>query len=99
MADDDDRRREARAPIELKVQYERLNTFFYDYTKNISKGGTFIKTAKPLPVGTIFSFKLVVPGLTEPLKLTGEVKWVVDAPGAAAMPAPDAPRMTRTIEG
>ena len=54
MADDeDDRRREARAPIELKVEYKRLNTFFYDYTKNISKGGTFIKTEKPLDVGTI----------------------------------------------
>ena len=52
MADDDRRRREARAPIELKVEYKRLNTFFYDYTKNISKGGTFIKTEKPLDVGT-----------------------------------------------
>ena len=54
MADPKDRRREARAPIELKVEYKRLNTFFYDYTKNISKGGTFIKTDKPLDIGTIF---------------------------------------------
>jgi type IV pilus assembly protein PilZ len=77
MADDDDRRREARAPIELKVEYKRLNTFFYDYTKNISKGGTFIKTEKPLEIGTIFLFKLMVPAQTEPLALRGEVRWVV----------------------
>ena len=74
---DDDRRREARAPIELKVEYKRLNTFFYDYTKNISKGGTFIKTEKPLDVGTIFLFKLMLPSQSTPLALRGEVRWVV----------------------
>jgi type IV pilus assembly protein PilZ len=74
---DDDRRREARAHIELKVEYKRLNTFFYDYTKNISKGGTFIKTDKPLETGTIFLFKLMIPNQTEPLTLRGEVRWVV----------------------
>ena len=77
MADDNDRRREARAPIELKVEYKRLNTFFYDYTKNISKGGTFIKTERPLDVGTIFLFKLILPAQAEPLELRGEVRWVV----------------------
>jgi type IV pilus assembly protein PilZ len=77
MSDDSDRRREARAPIELKVEYKRLNTFFYDYTKNISKGGTFIKTEKPLDIGTIFLFKLMLPLQNEPLALRGEVRWVV----------------------
>lgn len=77
MADEDDRRREARAPIELKVEYKRLNTFFYDYTKNISKGGTFIKTEKPLEIGTIFLFKLMLPSQPEPIALRGEVRWVV----------------------
>jgi type IV pilus assembly protein PilZ len=77
MPDDNDRRREARAPIELKVEYKRLNTFFYDYTKNISKGGTFIKTEKPLDIGTNFLFKLVIPSQPEPIALRGEVRWVV----------------------
>jgi type IV pilus assembly protein PilZ len=72
-----DRRREQRAPIELKVEYKRLNTFFYDYTKNISKGGTFIKTDKPLAVGTVFLFELQLPSQTAPLPLRGEVRWVV----------------------
>ena len=74
---DDDRRREARAPIELKVEYKRLNTFFYDYTNNISKGGTFIKTEKPLDIGTIFLFKLMLPSQATPFELRGEVRWVV----------------------
>ncbi len=66
-------REHARAPIELKVDYKKLNTFFADYTKNISKGGTFIKTRKPLPVGTRFLFRLTIPGRAEPFHLNGEV--------------------------
>ena len=67
-----------RRPIELKVEYKRLNTFFADYTKNISRGGTFIKTSRPLPVGTEFLFKLVVPTLAEPLTIHGEVQRIIE---------------------
>lgn len=77
MAGDTSQHREhARKPIELEVSYKRLNAFFSDYTKNISKGGTFIKTDKPLEVGTEFLFKLHVPRLVEPLCIVGEVQWV-----------------------
>ena len=50
-----------RAPITLRVDYKRLNTFFADYTKNISRGGTFIRTTRPLDIGTEFVFVLSVP--------------------------------------
>jgi type IV pilus assembly protein PilZ len=76
MTQDDDRRDSLRAPIELKVEYKKLNTFFADYTKNICKGGTFIRTRKPLEVGTIFEFQLGVPTLKQPIAIRGEVKWV-----------------------
>src|SRR5688572_6524880 len=69
------RRDSPRAPIELKVEYRRLNTFFADYTKNISKGGTFIRTDKPLDIGTEFIFALAIPHLSEPLRLRGRVVW------------------------
>ena len=68
-----DHREHPRAPIELKVDYRRLNSFFADYTKNISKGGTFIKTRKALPVGTRFLFRLTVPGRETAFELNGEV--------------------------
>lgn len=68
-------RQHTRAPIELKVDYKKLNSFFADYTKNISKGGTFIKTKKPLPIGTRFLFKLSVPKREAPFELLGEVVW------------------------
>jgi type IV pilus assembly protein PilZ len=80
-----DRRDDPRQPIELKVEYKRINTFFADYTKNISRGGTFIKTGRPLPVGTEFVFKLFVPNLEHPLAIHGEVQWVVSESEALAM--------------
>jgi type IV pilus assembly protein PilZ len=73
---DSDRRAAPRGPIRLRVDYERMNAFFADYTKNISKGGTFIKTARPLPVGTSFLFALSVPALCEAVQITGEVQWI-----------------------
>jgi type IV pilus assembly protein PilZ len=68
-----DNREHTRAPIELKVDYKKLNSFFADYTRNISKGGTFIKTKKTLPVGTRFLFRLSIPGRGRPFELNGEV--------------------------
>lgn len=75
--EENDRRLGLRAPIELRVEYKRLNSFFADYTKNISRGGTFIATDRPLEVGTDFVFKLGVPNLPEPLVLSGRVQWIV----------------------
>jgi len=71
-----------RAAITLRVDYKRLNTFFADYTRNISKGGTFIRTSKPLDVGTEFVFDLSFPSHQGRLQLKGEVMWVVAEDGA-----------------
>lgn len=75
VSDASDKRESVRAPIELKVEYKKMNTFFADYTKNISKGGTFIKTDRPLPVGTEFIFKLTLPKREQPFELKGTVIW------------------------
>lgn len=73
-----DRRSEERHSITLRVDYKRMNTFFADYAKNISKGGTFIRTSKPLDVGTEFVFVLSIPGQPDQLQLKGQVMWTVD---------------------
>jgi type IV pilus assembly protein PilZ len=73
-----ERRTSQRHAITLRVDYKRMNTFFADYAKNISKGGTFIRTSKPLEVGTEFVFVLSIPGEKEQLQLKGEVMWTVD---------------------
>jgi type IV pilus assembly protein PilZ len=80
---DDEKRQDERQAVTLKVDYKRLNTFFADYTKNISKGGTFIKTSKPLAVGTEFVFVLSLPQTEDQLHLLGEVVWVTEESDAS----------------
>jgi type IV pilus assembly protein PilZ len=79
-----EKRASERAAITLRVDYKRLNTFFADYTKNISKGGTFIRTSKPLDIGTEFVFVLSFPSKDGQLRLKGKVVWVVGDEKASA---------------
>src|SRR6188768_2253968 len=79
---DGDRRQHSRESIELVVRYQRLNAFFADYAKNISRGGTFVATSEPLPPDTEFVFSLAVPELEDPLQLRAKVMWTT-APEAA----------------
>ena len=52
------------------------------------RGGTFIKTPRPLDIGTEFRFELVLPGQTRPVSLLGVVRWVIAAGDAG--PSQDA---------
>jgi len=78
-------RRHARTPLEIRIGYSKLNSFFADYTKNISKGGTFIKTKQPMPVGTQFLFRLALPAPSGGFELAGEVVQVEMAGAGAGM--------------
>lgn len=80
--EDDERRQSPRESVELVVRYQRMNAFFADYVKNISRGGTFVATDEPLPQGTEFTFSLAVPELGEPLSLRAKVMWTTP-PSAA----------------
>lgn len=78
---------QASPSVELRVNYKRLNTFFADYVKSISQGGTFIATQRPLTPGTQFVFVLGVPSLEAPLVVGGKVTNVT-LPEAATTTAP-----------
>lgn len=91
--DGSEKRQAERAAITLRVDYKRLNTFFADYTKNISKGGTFIKTTKPLDIGTEFVFVLSLPTNETQLKLRGKVIWVTTEADVGTRPDATTPGM------
>lgn len=75
VAEGIDKREHSRIPIQLRVDYRRTNSFLSDYTRNISRGGTFIVTDRPLAVGTLFRFTLSVPSPPQAFELIGEVVW------------------------
>ena len=67
-------RKEARAKKSLSLSFKDRHSF-KAYTGNISKGGLFIKTERPLKEGEKFLLKMQLPDLSEPMKLDCEVAW------------------------
>jgi len=59
----------------ISLAYKDKKSFTKAYTGNISAGGLFIKTQKPLKKGETFLLKLQLSGLPEPLKINCEVVW------------------------
>ena len=66
-----------RLPIRVQVEYESLENFLLDYTANISIGGMFIRTEKPLASGTRFRLRFRIPGRSKPIETYGEVCWAM----------------------
>ena len=46
-----------------------------EYSKNLKRGGTFIKTKKPLDVGRECILHLTVPGWDDAIEIRGNVVW------------------------
>jgi Tfp pilus assembly protein PilZ len=46
-----------------------------EYLDNLRKGGCFVKTDRPLPIGRDCQIELRAPGLEPPLVLDGVVTW------------------------
>ncbi len=72
----EEKRKSPRIPLKVQVKYKTPNAFLVDYSLNISKGGLFIGTEKPLPVGTSVEFQILFPNTRKPVKGAGEVMWL-----------------------
>src|SRR5262252_2035338 len=87
MADNPDKqkmpRQAQRLEHELPVAYKTVDGFITDWAINISRGGIFINTPNPLPVGTTVRLIISLPDTAFPFDLVGRVTRVneVDNPG------------------
>jgi type IV pilus assembly protein PilZ len=70
---EEDERSEERISATFKVSYGSYNEFITEYTRDVSKGGIFIKTKRHYEVNEIVDLSLIVPGIDDPLKIKGEV--------------------------
>jgi len=81
MAEDEDddggheRREHRRFETSISVDYANGDTFLFAYLKNISEMGIFIRSEKPLSVGTLLRLRFHVDD-EDPLVLDGEVTWI-----------------------
>jgi uncharacterized protein (TIGR02266 family) len=72
----DNQRRAARLHHAIPVAYRSVGSFLSDWATNISHGGLFINTRKPLPVGTAVKVLIQIPGAKFPWELAGRVTRV-----------------------
>lgn len=75
VGDANDRRSAPRQTVTLMVEYEDSDELVADFTENLSLGGTFIQTERVLEPGTPVQLQLSCPGLIDPIRLTGIVRW------------------------
>ncbi len=69
-------RRAARLNHEILVAYRTMDGFITDWAVNISKGGLFVNTRAPLPVGSQVRLIVSLPNAAFPFDLQGKVSWV-----------------------
>src|SRR5690349_24662228 len=69
-------RRADRLEHEIPVAYRTVDGFITDWATNLSRGGMFINSLNPLPVGTTVRIILQLPGAPVPLEVRGPVTRV-----------------------
>ena len=69
-----ERREHQRFETSISVDYASGDTFLFAYLQNISEMGIFVRTEKPLPIGTRLRLRFQVED--SELALDGEVTWI-----------------------
>ena len=84
-----DKRSGQRTPVGLllKLSYGSLDEFVEKFASNISRGGVFIRSREPRPVGTVLAFELRLQGGEAVVKGKGVVRWIQREDGSARPPA------------
>jgi len=85
MGSKENKRRAARLHHAIPVAYKSVGSFLSDWATNISHGGLFINTRKPLAVGTSVRILIQLPGASFPCELAGRVTRVAEFDNHANM--------------
>lgn len=74
----EEQRKSPRRPLRMRLDYKHESgaNFLFEYTQNISRGGIFIETLQPLPVGTNVVMRFTPPGEEGEIYVEGRVAWV-----------------------
>ena len=72
-----------RVPLSIEVEYRTASSFLVAYSMNLSRGGLFLESASPPPIGTSLTLELRVPGSESTIPVRGHVAWIrgTDDPG------------------
>ncbi|AKF02871.1 TIGR02266 family protein [Sandaracinus amylolyticus] len=84
-----DTRKDKRADVSLKVRYKSatIDEFIEQYAKDISRGGVFIKSKSPMPVGTLLKFEIQLKDESPLIHGVGRVVWKREASDSSDSPS------------
>ena len=81
----DNKREHQRIPVSLQVSYLSKGDLQRDLVVNLSPGGLFVRTSKPLPIGTKVDLEVLIAQEETPIHVRGKVMWLRGDAEAAGM--------------
>ncbi|HEU4384670.1 MAG TPA: TIGR02266 family protein [Anaeromyxobacteraceae bacterium] len=70
----------------VRLSYASVDEFVERYATNVSRGGMFIRTRDPKPVGTVLNLELRLAGGETVVRARGVVRWIADQDRTARPP-------------
>lgn len=72
----ENKRLHARIPVSLQVSYLSKGDLQKDLVTNLSPGGLFVRTSKPLDPGTEVDLEVLIAHEETPIHVRGKVVWL-----------------------
>jgi uncharacterized protein (TIGR02266 family) len=63
-------------PVQVRLRYAAFETFIEKFAPNVTRGGVFLASRAPRPVGEVFAFEVQLEGGEVALAGDGKVTWV-----------------------
>ena len=64
------------APVRIRLRLASFDAFIDKFAANVTRGGVFIASRTPLPIGSTFAFEIQLAGGEVALAGDGKVTWV-----------------------
>ena len=71
------------APVRIRLRFASFDAFIDKFAPNVTRGGVFIASRTPMPVGATFAFEIQLAGGEVALAGDGKVTWVKPYDAAA----------------
>ena len=75
---DEDKRANRRVPVALRIRlrYQQVDQFISKFAVNVSRGGMFLSSRNPKPIGTRLQFEMRLADDSPVIEGSGEVRWI-----------------------
>ena len=68
-----ERRRSARTPIVVRIEYATVDALFSEFTRNVNEGGLFVETENLLDLDEVVVIQFSLPESDAPVQVRGRV--------------------------